>query len=396
MYSYNFVFMILELLETSLFTLILLGILFVCTVVLSVFYFRFLNVKTDKEPLELSDQQPLSVVIATRNEHDQLRQNLPFFMNQNHPNFEVVVVIDDSDKEMRYIMQEFEKQYANLKVVCFEWSRNFFVNSRFAESVGIKSAAHGRILLSNIATRPSSPEWVARMSKALSGNKSIVIGYHSMMHKASFINAFIRFNAFFYAMRYLSAAVSGKPFTANSKNLAFERSLFYETRGVAHYYNVNTGDEDMFVNKAATKTNTAVEIHQDAFVKGQIEPTFGEWFERRIRHRILVKEFKTINRLGLSLYNVFTALFYIFSGLILACFFLPEKEFFATSLELLMVGGGLFVLKFLIQGVVFKRMMNRFRERGFLLLIPAFELMLLILQPILLLTGLFTKRITWK
>jgi glycosyltransferase involved in cell wall biosynthesis len=370
--------------------------LFVCTVALSVFYFRFFFFFSDKEPLDTLDQRPMSLVIATRNEHDQLRQNLPFFMNQNYPNLEVVVVIDDSDTEMRYIMQEFEKQYSNLKVVCFEWSRNFFVNPRFAESVGIKSAAHDRILLSNITTRPSSPEWVARMSKALSGNKKIVIGYHSITLKPSFINAFIRFKSFFYAMRYLSAAVSGKPFTANSKNLAFERELFYETRSIAQFYNVNTGEEDMFVNKAATKTNTAVVVHQDAFVKAQLEPTFSDWFEKRTRHRVLFKEFKTVNRLGLVLYNWFTALFYIISGVILACFLMPENEIFTANMDLLIVAGSIFILKFLAQGIVFKQMMNLFKERGFLLLIPAFELMMLVLQPILLLTGLFTKRITWK
>ncbi|MDR0436991.1 MAG: glycosyltransferase [Bacteroidales bacterium] len=389
--------MILELLENHLFASILVGMLFICTVVLCVYYFRFLKIKINKQPLDLYDQkQPISVVIATRNEHDQLRQNLPFFLNQNYANFEIVVVIDESDKELTYIMDEFEKRHSNLKVVSFEWSRNFFVSHKFAESVGIKSATYDRILVSNITTRPASPEWIARMSRALSGDKKIVIGYHTMTIKPSFINVFVRFDTFFYTLYYLRAALSGHSFTADCKNLAFDRSLFYDTKGIARFYNVNTGDENMFVNKATTKINTAIEIHPDAIVKGQLKPTFGEWFEKTIRRRVLIKEFKKINRVGLFLYDLFMALFYIVSGLIFGCFFLPETSFFDIPMDFLMIAGGLFFLKILIQWIVFKRMMSRFKECGFLLLIPVFDLVKLILLPVLLFIGLFTKRITWK
>ncbi|MDR1951314.1 MAG: glycosyltransferase [Bacteroidales bacterium] len=346
--------------------------------------------------MDTSDRKPISVVIATRNEHDQVRHNLPFFLDQNYANFEVVVVIDDSDKDLVYIMNEFEKQYSNLKVVSFEWARNFFVSRKFAESVGIKSATHERILLSNITTRPASPDWIAQMSRTLSGNKKIVIGYHTLASKTSLAHAFIRFDTFFYTLRYLRATISGHPFTADSKNLAFDRSLFYDTKGVARFYNVNTGDEDMFVNKAATEVNTTIEIHPNAFVKGQQLTTFSEWFAMKVRHRVLIREFKTINRLGLGIHDLFMSLFYIVSFTILGCFFLPETNPFDMPLEFLMIAGGIFMLKTLIQWIVFKRMMARFKEQGFLLLIPVFDLMKLILLPVLLLIGLFTKRITWK
>jgi glycosyltransferase involved in cell wall biosynthesis len=388
--------MIIEILENSLFASILLGILFVCSVGLSIYYFRLLKVKPEKLTLDLSDQKPISVVIATRNEHDQLRQNLPFFLDQNYSNFEVVIVIDDSDKDLVYIVNEFEKLYSNLKIISFEWAKNFFVSRKFAESIGIKSAKHDRILLSHISACPTSPGWISQMSKTLSDNKKIVIGYYTLASKMSFLNAFVRFDTFFYTLHYLRAAISGHPFTANSRNLAFDRSLFYETKGVARYYNVNTGDEDMFVNKAATATNTAIEIHSNAFVKGQETTTFSDWFAKKIRHRVLLRQFKTYNRLNLAVHNWFMVLFYLTSFAILGCFFLSETNMFTVSSELLMIAGGIALLKLLIQWAVLKQMMSIFQERGFLLLMPVFDLMRLILLPVLLFIGLFTKRITWK
>jgi glycosyltransferase involved in cell wall biosynthesis len=388
--------MIIELLEHSLFASVLVGALFLCTFVLCICYFRFLKVKPNKKTLDPSDQRPISVVIATRNEHEQLRQNLPFFLDQNYANFEVVVVIDDSDKDLVYIINEFEKLYPNLKIVSFEWSRNFFVNHKFAESIGIKSATYDRILLSDICTRPASPEWVSHMSKSLSDNKKIVLGYYALASKTSLANAFVRFDTFFYALRYLRAAMSGQAFTADSKNLAFDRLLFYDTKGVTKFYNINTGDEDMFVNKAATETNTTIEIHPNAFVKGQEITTFGEWFAKKIRHRVLIREFKTFNRLGMAIHDWFMVLFYLILFVISGCFFLPETNFFEIPSELFLISGGLIILKFLIQWIVFNRMMNLFKIRGFLLLIPIFDLMKLMILPVLILTGLFTKRVTWK
>ena len=388
--------MVLELLENSLFASILVGILFVCTVILCICYFRLIKIRSYARSSDLSDQRPISVVIATRNEHDQLRQNLPFFLNQNYANFEVVVVIDDSDKDLVYIINEFEKLHSNLKVVSFEWGRNFFVSRKFAESVGIKSATHDRILLSHISTRPASPNWISQMSKTLSDNKKIVIGYHTLASKISLLNAFVRFDTFSYTLRYLRAAISGRPFTANSRNLAFDRGLFYETKAIAKFYNVNTGDEDMFVNKAATGTNTTIEIHPSAFVKGQETTSFGEWFAKRVRHRVLVREFKTFNRLGFLIHDLSMALFYAVLFAILSCFFLPKVSFFYVPFELLTAACGIIVLKFSIQWIVFKRMMSTFKERGFLLLIPLFDLMKLVILPVLIFVGLFTKRTTWK
>ncbi len=388
--------MLLDLFENSLFALILVGILFVCAVALCVYYFQLLKIKSFRQSSGSSNEEPISVVIATRDEHDQLRQNLPFFLQQNYANFEVVVVIDDSDEKLSYVMRELEKQYSNLKVVRFEWSKNFFVNYRFAESIGIKSATYDRILLSDIATRPASPEWIAQMSKTLSGNKKIVIGYHTIASKPSFTNAFIRYNTFSYVLYYLRAVLSGNPFTADSKNIAFERSLFYQTKGVTQFYSINTGNEDMFVNKAANKDNTTIEINPNAFVKGQLEPSFNEWFDKKIRHRIMLKEFKTRNKFGLKTYDILMALFYLTAASITGCFFLPNANFFHVPINVFMIATGIFWLKIFIQWIIFKQMLNVFKEHGFLLLIPIFEIMILFLSPFLWLTGLFTKRITWK
>ena len=60
---------------------------------------------------------PVSVIISARNEAENLRNYLPFILQQNYPDYEVVVVNDCSYDTSDLVLEEFEKQYPHLKVV---------------------------------------------------------------------------------------------------------------------------------------------------------------------------------------------------------------------------------------------------------------------------------------
>ena len=63
------------------------------------------------------DTPPVSVIICARNEDDNLKSFIPFIMQQNYPDFEVVVVNDCSYDNTGEILEELSKKYNNLKIV---------------------------------------------------------------------------------------------------------------------------------------------------------------------------------------------------------------------------------------------------------------------------------------
>ena len=60
---------------------------------------------------------PVSVVIAAKNEEYHLKDKLVFFLEQDYPEFEVIVVNDASTDECEYVLKAFSKLYPCLKVV---------------------------------------------------------------------------------------------------------------------------------------------------------------------------------------------------------------------------------------------------------------------------------------
>jgi len=64
-----------------------------------------------------SQHQPVSVIIAAKNEANNLTRYLPDILNQQYPHFEVVVVDDHSTDETLSVLQSFREKYAHLKIV---------------------------------------------------------------------------------------------------------------------------------------------------------------------------------------------------------------------------------------------------------------------------------------
>ena len=74
---------------------------------------------------------PISVVITVRNEQDNLMRFLKFVLEQDYPNFEVIVVNDQSNDDSEYYLKSLQPIYLNLKIVNVLNPVNFFKGKKF-------------------------------------------------------------------------------------------------------------------------------------------------------------------------------------------------------------------------------------------------------------------------
>ena len=63
----------------------------------------------------------------------------------------------------------------------------------------------------------------------------------------------------------MSYALAGIPYMGVGRNLSYKRSVFFRHKGFSSYNSIPGGDDDLFINMAATAKNTAIEVHRDAF-----------------------------------------------------------------------------------------------------------------------------------
>jgi cellulose synthase/poly-beta-1,6-N-acetylglucosamine synthase-like glycosyltransferase len=122
-------------------------------------------------------KDPVSVVICARNEAENLTNHLPLILEQDYPNFEVVVVNDCSDDDSQHILEKFQEKYPHLKATLIKHDEKFTHGKKLALTVGIKAATNEWLLLTDADCKPESDQWLSTMQRSFTDTDNIVLGY---------------------------------------------------------------------------------------------------------------------------------------------------------------------------------------------------------------------------
>ena len=107
----------------------------------------------------------VSVIVYAQNDAENLVKYLPKILNQAYPEFEVIVVNDDSTDDSKDILSVLETQYKNLyHTYVPEGSRNLS-HKKLALTLGIKAARYDIVVFTNANCDPKSNEWLAAIAR---------------------------------------------------------------------------------------------------------------------------------------------------------------------------------------------------------------------------------------
>ena len=326
-----------------------------CAVVaVQIFYYLFIFSKLafSKEPQAVSTQEyPVSVIICARDEAENLVKHLPGVLVQNYrSSHDVMVVNDNSTDETKYIIEEFQKTFKNLINLPLTQEALLIPGKKFPLSMGIKAAKYEILLLTDADCMPASENWIQKMQAGYYKPEiDIVLGYGAYRKMPTLLNKLIRFETFHTALQYLSFALAKMPYMGVGRNLSYKRQMFIKSKGFASINHIPSGDDDLFINKIATKNNTAIIIDKEAHTISDAKQTWGEWFKQKKRHLTTAKFYKPKFKLLLGLYS-FSA-FWVYPSLILSIIF------YNWWLALAVYGVRLLLLAF-----VWKKSMNKLNE----------------------------------
>lgn len=334
------------------------------------YHFRYFIKLAAYRPAEGSNfpKVPVSVIVVARNEYKNLEANLESWLNQDYPDFEVVVVNNGSwDKSQEYL-ELMEEKHARLKVVKIVEQERYPKGKKFGLTLGIKAASNEWMLLTDSDCRPQSTRWIQEMSRYFVQGKSITLGYSPYTKKNTVLNFLIRWDTFYTALQYLSFSLAGKTYMGVGRNLAYTKSLFFSVKGFASHNHLIAGDDDLFINETATPSNTSICIHPDAFVASTPKTNFGDWIKQKRRHLGVGKEYKASNKWRIAGLHMSNSLFY--ASLIPAAIFCwPIKTDYLYLFPI-----GIYVLRLLSQYFIFGFAMKRLKETNLLYLLPFLDL----------------------
>jgi len=362
--------------------LVLLAALLIQLIYYWLIFSRLAFYNSAKRPVS-ETKPPVSVIICAKNEYHNLVRFLPKVLEQDYPEFEVVVVNDASDDDTFYLLRELADKYPALKLVNITQNLNFFTGKKFPLSIGIKSAKYDLILLTDADCLPAGPGWIESMQSVFTGKTAIALGYGAYAPQPGLLNLIIRFDTLMVAIQYMSLALAGMPYMGVGRNLAYRKSLFFDVGGFVKHYKITSGDDDLFINQVAHGSNTRIQPLIESHTYSRSKQTFASWLRQKKRHLTTGRFYRPGHKLVLGLFT-FSQLLFI--GLLIALAILKVDW---------MLLSGIFTLRLISQLIIIKKSMIRLNEKHFLLLSPLFEIGLMLINLLLGFSGLFSKKTQW-
>ncbi|MCF6213552.1 MAG: glycosyltransferase [Flavobacteriaceae bacterium] len=325
----------------------------------------------------------VSVVVCAKNESKNLEALIPLLLNQNYKNFELVLINDASTDDTRDVIKNFASKNTCIKIVDVKENEQFWGNKKYALTLGIKAATHEHLLFTDADCRPNSTNWITSMVQNFSSKKQIVLGYGAYKKDKTFLNKLIRYETLLTALQYFSYAKIGTPYMGVGRNLAYTKSVFFKVNGFINHMRIRSGDDDLFINEAANKDNTAICFEEDTITTSIPKTSFKEWILQKRRHISTAKHYKKSHQFLLGLFYVSQILFWILA--------ITLSVLAIKPLIVLPLIGARFLIFYLILFFSAKKL----QEKDLILFAFFFEISLILIQLRIFIGNLFSKPTHW-
>ncbi|WP_276498133.1 glycosyltransferase [Pontibacter litorisediminis] len=365
-------------------TLLLLGVLAACVLVQIYFaFFRFLPLSKHQDP-EPDTLRPVSVVVAAHNEQANLFELLPQLLDQDYPEFEVLLVNDRSDDDTEFYTYELERQYPNFRVVTVKKTPEYLNPKKYALALGIRAARYEHLLFTDADCRPNSQNWIRKMQAGYNTGAEVVLGYSPYVQLKGFLNQLIRYETLLTGFQYLSQANAGHAYMGVGRNLSYTKTCFFKNKGFASHIRVTGGDDDLFVRDAANNSNVSIVIDKEAQTASIPKKTFREWVVQKRRHLSVGGRYKTTDRRRIGAFVGSNILFYILFLILLVL---------NSHLAIL---GALVGVRYLTVFPVYVAAARRLDDRIPLLLMLVLDVVYFVNYLLLGISVVLYKKIRWK
>lgn len=221
-----------------------------------------------KGKLPSASQQPgLSVVITASNQETSLAKHLPHILEQDYPNFEVIVVDDNSKDDTPELLERLAQRYPHLYTTHTSDSIRYISHKKLALTLGIKAAKNEWIVFIEPDCYPVSNKWLSQLARHCTDSVDVVLGYSNYESKSTFINHCCTYDTLLQQMSMLGLALRGAGYMGIGKNMVYRRELFFTHKGYSRHLDLERGEDDLFINEHVDAHRITADISADSVVR---------------------------------------------------------------------------------------------------------------------------------
>lgn len=288
-----------------------------------------------------SGRPSVSVVIAVRNEIDNITGVMASLSSQTYDNYEVIIVNDNSTDDTGKIAEEICREKSNFRLIEAPDNRYVWGPKKNALHAGIMASA-GEIILTTDADCRPLPEWIESFAGKFV-EAGAVVGFSPIRSDQNLFGRLKGLESL--ASAIVSAGLIGinRAYMATGRNFAYRRSLYLESGGFGEAGKAAAGDDDLLLQRLQKKA--PVLFNFDAAAKNESFEGGGGYLARKKRH--------------FSVARKFPALLIAFGGIVISVQLTAVAAVIAgASMNLkLLVGAG--ILSYLIKIIIDHRILAK-------------------------------------
>ncbi len=239
-------------------------------------------------PRSLS-QPPVSVVIAARNEEENIGALLQDLAAQDYPvdRYEVIIANDNSTDATAAIVAGYSAHYPFIKLINITATPVDFSPKKYALQCAV-DRANGDIILATDADCRVGPRWISTMTAYMDEDTGFVIGFSQFGRRGQAQPFVQRFQAFdFVTLMGVAAAATHLrlPMAASGQNLGYRKAAFVAVNGYHPVKRRLSGDDVLLMQmiRKHTRYRIVYASHPDAHAVSAPQPTWGSFINQRNR-----------------------------------------------------------------------------------------------------------------
>ena len=274
---------------------------FVLTFLIQLFYQVLMSIftlsgKRKEKPVEYPS---ISIIIPSRNYEDNLRELIPSLLDQDYPDFEVVVVDDCSSDGTEWYL-------AGLKLVSDKLKTSRIIQetdfpNALVITIGVRAASKEWLIFLNPLCRVGGKGWLKSYATGMHPETEAIFGFVKYSNAEGSMQKFFRYENFNSFMLYGSARYLSLPMPISDINIAYKREHFLNRKGFAAVLDARFSENELYINKISNRKNSTFLFDRSSVVSFSGDTDWQDGMNFKKKQLLIKKKFTMKQKLFLSI-----------------------------------------------------------------------------------------------
>lgn len=244
----------------------------------------WVSIKRPK-PRTGSFKTKVTVMIAARNEENNIRFTIEDLLAQDYPKelTEIIIVDDHSTDSTADIIRSYENQGITLLQLKEDQPLNSYKKKAIAKAISLST---GHLMVATDADCRMGAQWLSSVVGYYEDNDLVMISSPVAYFEEHTLFEYMQTLEFAYLIGIGAAFIGNKhASTCNGANLAYRKDVFYEVGGFSGIDNLASGDDELLLQKVAKCFPGRIGFlkNRKAIVYTHAKHTLGSFLKQRRR-----------------------------------------------------------------------------------------------------------------